>query len=65
VYNLDIPSGSYFDDIVVYLNDVKIPSGFTIDSINGTITFTTVTLTVNDKITVKFENNSDLKFSPV
>jgi hypothetical protein len=64
VYNLDIPSGSYFDDIVVYLNDAKVPTGFTIDSIKGTVTFTSVTLTVNDKITVKFENNSDLNAPP-
>jgi hypothetical protein len=64
VYNLDIPSGSYFDDIVIYLNDIVVPSGFTIDSTAGTITFLTVTLTVNDKITVKFENNSDLNAPP-
>jgi hypothetical protein len=64
VYNLDIPYGSYFDDIFVYLNDVKLTSGFTIDSNNGTITFVTVTLTVNDKITVQFENNSDLNSPP-
>jgi hypothetical protein len=63
VYNLDIPSGSYFDEIVVYLNDVPLTTGYAISQLNGTITFTT-TLTVKDKITVKFENNSDLNNPP-
>jgi hypothetical protein len=64
VYNLDIPYGSYFDDIVVYLNDVKLASSdYKIQMDTGTITILT-TLTVNDKITVNFENNSDLNAPP-
>jgi hypothetical protein len=64
VYNLDIPYGSYFDEIVVYLNDIKLLStDYTIQMDTGTITILK-TLTVNDKITVNFENNSDLNNPP-
>lgn len=65
VYNLNIPSGSYFDEIEVYQNDVLVtPSYYRINQRLGTITFTGLTLTEGDYITVKFENNSDLNNPP-
>lgn len=65
VYNLDIPYGSYFDDINVYLNNIPLVSSeYTISQPNKTITLKGVTLVLNDKITIKFENNSDLNSPP-
>lgn len=64
-YTLTMPYGSYFDDVVVYKNDAEVDSklySFSID--NRTITFKGLTLAVNDKITIKFENNSDLNAPP-
>lgn len=63
-YNLTMPSGSYFDQVVVYKNDVELdPSTYTISFQYKTIKLTG-TLAVNDKITIKFENNSDLNSPP-
>jgi hypothetical protein len=65
VYNLDIPYGSYFDDITVYLNDNPLVNRTDYNINQGTGTLTMIAaLTVNDKITVKFENNSDLNNPP-
>lgn len=65
VYNLSIPSGSYYDYITVYHNDVELPQGNY--SMNGrlkTLTLTGVTLAVDDTITVVFNNKSDLNQPP-
>lgn len=65
MYNLDIPYGSYFDDITVYLNDKLVDNkNYAVSMNNKTITFTTVSFVVGDKITIKFENNSDLNAPP-
>lgn len=65
IYTLDIPFGSYFDNINVYKNDVIVDSkyyGLSVE--NKTITFKGLTLVLNDKITIVFENNSDLNAPP-
>lgn len=65
MYNLDIPYGSYFDDIIVYLNDKLVDNkNYAVSMSNKTITFTAVSFVVGDKITIKFENNSDLNAPP-
>jgi hypothetical protein len=65
VYTLTIPSGSYLDIITVYKNDVLVdPSGYSISGINKNITFSGITFATNDKITIVFENNSDLNNPP-
>lgn len=62
---LSMPSGSYFDKVEVYKNDEIVDPGYYGISFGSrTITFKGVTLTVNDKITVVFENNSDLNNPP-
>jgi hypothetical protein len=64
-YNLTIPSGSYFDIINVYKNDVLMSSNeYTISNVSNTIIFKGVSLVVGDKITIEFENNSDLNAPP-
>lgn len=64
-YTLSIPSGSYFDIINVYVNDIlQNPTAYTITSDTTNITFNTITINANDKITIVFENNSDLNNPP-
>jgi hypothetical protein len=64
VYNLNIPSGSYYDNIEVFLKDVKLEY-YTVNSANQTLSIkATQTITTGDKITVHFENNSDLNNPP-
>lgn len=64
VYYLNMPTGSYFDLVVVYLNDAEQnPTSYKISMSNRTITFVNP-LVVGDKITIKFENNSDLNNPP-
>lgn len=63
-YSLTMPSGSYFDKVVIYRNDVEMnPLDYRINFSTRSVIFK-VALTVNDKITVKFENNSDLNSPP-
>jgi hypothetical protein len=65
VYNLTMNYGSYFDVFDVYQNDVWVdPKYYKISMQNKQITFTGITLAVNDKITIVFENNSDLNNPP-
>lgn len=65
VYNLDIPYGSYFDEIKVYVNDrILNSSQYRINQSAKIITFIGVTLTVDDKLTIQYENNSDLNAPP-
>lgn len=64
-YNLIMDYGSYFDNVSVYLNDVLVDSkNYTLSIEKRTVTFKGITLTVADKITVIFENNSDLNNPP-
>lgn len=64
LYALTIPDGSYYDDIKVYHNDVEIRS-FNVDSANRRINISaTIPLVSDDKLTVIFENNSDLNAAP-
>jgi hypothetical protein len=64
-YTMDIPYGSYFDSITVYQNDKQVdPNYYSTSLQNGTLTFKGITLANGDKITIKFENNSDLNEPP-
>lgn len=64
-YMLNLPYGSYFDDIRVYHNDGLVdPMYYVIDGNTGKLTFRGYVLATNDKITVKYENNSDLNSPP-
>lgn len=64
-YNLNIQKGAYFNYITVYINDVEIdPRYYTLNGRLKSITFKGVTLTVNDKITVIFEDSGDLNQPP-
>lgn len=64
VYYLSMPTGSYFDLVRVYINDAEVnPRSYSISFSNRTITMKT-SLSVMDKITVQFENNSDLNYPP-
>lgn len=64
-YKLTMPYGSYFDTIKVYKNDVEIDAiNFRINLTNREIIFQGIALVVNDKITIVFENNSDLNEPP-
>lgn len=66
-YSLTMPTGSYYDIITVYQNDILLDNDLStkyyINSSNKTITLYT-TLALNDKITVVYENNSDLNNPP-
>lgn len=63
-YALTMPSGSYFDLVSVYQNDVLLDvDQYTISSYDKQITLYT-TLVVDDIITIVFENNSDLNNPP-
>lgn len=65
MYTLTIPSGSYYDTIKVYRNDSLLNSNtYMINVTAQTLTLVGITLVLNDKITVEFENNSDLNDPP-
>lgn len=65
IYTLTMDYGSYFDLMSVYKNDVLVdPKWYTTSINNKTITFKGVTFAINDKITIVFENNSDLNNPP-
>lgn len=60
-YNLTMPDGSYYGDIVVYQNDVVVDdTTYTIDPYAKTLTFVTTPLVINDKITVEFQLDDNL-----
>lgn len=64
-YNLNMDYGSYFDSVSVYKNDILVDSKYyTISVDKRTITFKGITFATNDKITILFENNSDLNNPP-
>lgn len=66
-YSLTLPDGSYYDVIEVYVNDVlKVyRTDYTINMTTKLLAFTGNTTFVDgDKITVKYENNSDLNNPP-
>lgn len=64
-YNLIMDYGSYFDTLTIYQNDVVVDSKYySINMDKRQLTFKGITLTVADKITVLFENNSDLSNPP-
>lgn len=63
-YPLSMPTGSYYDHVTVFLNDVETKS-FSIDTLRRRIRLNaSLVLKVGDKITVVFENNSDLNNPP-
>lgn len=63
-YNLTMDFGSYFDVLEVYQNDSLVdPSYYKVVLNSKTITFTQ-TLEYNDKITIVFQENSDLNNPP-
>lgn len=65
VYPLLMPYGSYFDSVIVYLNNVPLNyNNYKTTIGNRTVFLKGVTLAVGDKITIKFENNSDLNEPP-
>lgn len=64
-YNLIMDYGSYFDYVSVYKNDILVdPLNYSTSLQKRQITFKGITLAVNDKITILFENNSDLNNPP-
>lgn len=64
-YYLEMPYGSYFDNIEVYVNDKLIDKKhYTLDMSRRIIRFNGITLDSNDKITIVYENNSDLNSPP-
>jgi hypothetical protein len=65
VYDLFMDYGSYFDKLDIYQNDKLVdPKNYNVSLTNKQITFTGITLVLNDKITIVFENNSDLNQPP-
>lgn len=65
VYDLSMPYGSYFDYVKVYHNDVELnPHSYTFDVNTKKVTMKGISLVLNDKITILFENNSDLNNPP-
>jgi hypothetical protein len=65
LYTLTMPYGSYFDVITVYNNNVLLDSMYYSINLNTkSITFKGISLVPNDKITIVFENNSDLNNPP-
>jgi hypothetical protein len=65
VYDLSMPNGSYFDYISVYKNNVFIePTNYQISMATKKITFIGISLVPDDKLTIVFENNSDLNAPP-
>lgn len=64
IYNLTMDFGSYFDVLEVYQNDSLVsPSYYKVSLNSQQITFTQ-TLEYNDKITIVFQENSDLNNPP-
>lgn len=64
-YTLVMPFGSYYANLDVYQNDVWIdPINYTINQWNKTISFTGITLAVNDKITIDYELDSTTNQPP-
>lgn len=64
-YTLNMPYGSYFDTVSVYHNDVPVDlKNYYLNLYNKQIVFTGITLSANDKITIVFENNSDMNNPP-
>jgi hypothetical protein len=65
VYDLSMPYGSYFDYISVYKNNELVnPISYRITLNTKKITFQGISLVSDDRITVIFENNSDLNAPP-
>lgn len=64
-YKLSMPYGSYFDTIKVYKNDVEVDAlNFRINLTSRQVILQGISLVLNDKITIVFENNSDLNEPP-
>jgi hypothetical protein len=64
-YTLVMPYGSYFADFNAYQNDVLIdPKYYYISQYNKTITFTGITLAINDKLTIDYELDSTTNQPP-
>jgi hypothetical protein len=65
VYDLSMPYGSYFDYISVYKNNELVnPINYRITLNTKKITFQGISLVPDDRITIVFENNSDLNAPP-
>jgi hypothetical protein len=65
IFTLVMDYGSYFDNISVYNNDVLVDEKYyKLDVTNRQITFIAYTFATNDKVTILFENNSDLSNPP-
>ena len=65
VYDLSMPYGSYFDYISVYKNNELVNSfNYRITLNTKQLTFQGISLVPDDRITVIFENNSDLNAPP-
>lgn len=65
VFTLVMDYGSYFDNISVYNNDILVDDKYyKLDVTNRQITFIAYTFAANDKVTILFENNSDLSNPP-
>lgn len=64
-YPLEMPYGSYFDNVEVYVNDILVDSKYyTLDINRRVIRFNGISLNPYDKITIVYENNSDLNSPP-
>lgn len=64
-YNLIMDYGSYFDTLTIYQNDNVVDSNYySINMDKRQLTFKGLTLAIGDKITILFENNSDLSNPP-
>lgn len=64
-YYLEMPYGSYFDNVEVYVNDILVDSKYyTLDINRRVIRFNGISLNHYDRITIVYENNSDLNSPP-
>lgn len=64
-YSLEMPYGSYFDNVEVYVNDTLVEqNNYTLDMSKRIIRFNGISLNPYDKITIVYENNSDLNSPP-
>jgi hypothetical protein len=64
-YDLSMPTGSYYDTVSVYLNDIPLKNTNYKTMMNSrSIMFKGLTFVLGDRITIKFENNSDLNEPP-
>lgn len=64
-YTLNMPFGSYFDNVNIYQNDNLVDTRYyTINQYNKALTLTGLTLSVNDKITIDYELNSTTNQPP-